>query len=188
MLLFHIYLALSAFYPIFVAKYKINLTPHNMRKILLGIFCVAAISTWGNPADDLLNRIDKGASSKFKTELVSSNKDFFEIDQNLHSKPIIIRGNSWVNIAVGINWYLKHYAGIHLSWNNLNVKLPADLPRVEKKERHETDLKLRYDFNYCTFSYSTSLVAEISTAPTLVSFTLQQHLSYFPITTTLTLL
>ena len=154
MLLFHIYLALSAFYPIFVAKYKINLTPHNMRKILLGIFCVAAISTWGNPADDLLNRIDKGASSKFKTELVSSNKDFFEIDQNLHSKPIIIRGNSWVNIAVGINWYLKHYAGIHLSWNNLNVKLPADLPRVEKKERHETDLKLRYDFNYCTFSYS----------------------------------
>lgn len=33
-------------------------------------------------------------------------------------------------------------------------KLPAVLPkRVTKKERHETSLK-RYDFNYCTFSYS----------------------------------
>ena len=34
----------------------------------------------------------------------------------------------------------------------------SDMPQlqgaVKQKERHETDLKLRYDFNYCTFSYS----------------------------------
>ena len=59
-----------------------------------------------------------------------------------------------MNIAVGINWYLKHHAGIHISWNNMNVKLPAVLPVVKQKERHETDLKLRYNFNYCTFSYT----------------------------------
>ena len=141
-----------------------------MRKILMSLLGVFALSAYANPADDLLNRIDKGAAAKFKTVLVKSDKDFFEIDQAASSTastdtrnarknggksaPIIIRGNSWVNIAVGINWYLKHYAGIHISWNNMSQKLPDVLPTVKKKERHETDLKLRYDFNYCTFSYS----------------------------------
>lgn len=36
----------------------------------------------------------------------------------------------------------------------MQAQLPASLPKVSKTERHETDLKLRYDFNYCTFSYS----------------------------------
>lgn len=144
-----------------------------MRKVLVELLCTVALGAFANPADDLLNRIDKGAAAKFKTVLVKSDKDFFEIDQaqkgngtsaaskSAASKsgagknnPIIIRGNSWVNIAVGINWYLKHHAGIHISWNNMNVKLPAVLPVVKQKERHETDLKLRYNFNYCTFSYT----------------------------------
>ena len=141
-----------------------------MRKVLVGLLCTVALGAFANPADDLLNRIDKGAAAKFKTVLVKSDKDFFEIDQARTRKgnstsaasksatgknnPIIIRGNSWVNIAVGINWYLKHHAGIHISWNNMNVKLPAVLPIVKQKERHETDLKLRYNFNYCTFSYT----------------------------------
>ena len=141
-----------------------------MRKVLVGLLCTVALGAFTNPADDLLNRIDKGAAAKFKTVLVKSDKDFFEIDQARTRKgnstsaasksaagknnPIIIRGNSWVNIAVGINWYLKHHAGIHISWNNMNVKLPAVLPVVKQKERHETDLKLRYNFNYCTFSYT----------------------------------
>ena len=141
-----------------------------MRKVLIELLCTVALGAFANPADDLLNRIDKGAAAKFKTVLVKSDKDFFEIDQARTRKgnstsaasksaagknnPIIIRGNSWVNIAVGINWYLKHHAGIHISWNNMNVKLPAVLPAVKQKERHETDLKLRYNFNYCTFSYT----------------------------------
>ena len=141
-----------------------------MRKVLVALLCTVALGAFANPADDLLNRIDKGAAAKFKTVLVKSDKDFFEIDQARTRKgnstsaasksatgknnPIIIRGNSWVNIAVGINWYLKHHAGIHISWNNMNVKLPAVLPAVKQKERHETDLKLRYNFNYCTFSYT----------------------------------
>ncbi len=147
-----------------------------MKRIFILIMTFFASSTFfvtnlfANPVDELLERIDKGASHKFKTVLVKSDKDFFEIDQagasgskashasssktSSKSSPIIIRGNSWVNIAVGVNWYLKHHAGIHIAWNNIMVKLPAVLPAVKQKERHETDLKLRYDFNYCTFSYS----------------------------------
>ena len=126
-----------------------------MKLLLISMICwLASINIQASPVTHLLERIDKGASKKFKTELVKSDKDFFEIDQAKSSTPIIIRGNSWVNIAVGINWYLKYYAGINLTWNNMSAKLPAKLPQVEKKERHETDLTLRYDFNYCTFSYS----------------------------------
>ncbi len=118
-----------------------------------------------NPVSALLERIDKGASNKFVIELVKDKKysglatqpsqqttDFFELDQR--GNKVVVRGNSYVNIAVGINWYLKYCAGIHLSWNSMHATLPAVLPKVQKKERHETDLSLRYDFNYCTFSYS----------------------------------
>ena len=105
-----------------------------------------------NPVDELLERIDKGASKKFRTELVKSDKDFFELDQR--GQRVVVRGNTWVNIASGVNWYLKYYAGIHLSWNQMQAKLPARLPAVPNKERHETDLTQRYAFNYCTFSYS----------------------------------
>ena len=124
-----------------------------MKKLLLtAIVALISIQIWANPVDELLERIDKGASAKFKTQLVKSDKDFFELDQQ--GKKVVIRGNTWVNIASGLNWYLKYYAGIHLSWNQMRAKLPAVMPAVTQKERHETDLTLRYDFNYCTFSYS----------------------------------
>ena len=124
-----------------------------MKKLLLILFTIhCSLFTLANPVDELLERIDKGASAKFKTQLVKSNKDFFELDQQ--GTKVVVRGNTWVNIASGVNWYLKYYAGIHLSWNQMRTKLPAVLPAVKQKERHETDLTLRYDFNYCTFSYS----------------------------------
>ena len=124
-----------------------------MKRLLLTFFIFQfTLLTFSNPVDELLERIDKGASAKFKTELVKSDKDFFELDQK--GQKVVVRGNTWVNIASGINWYLKYHAGIHLSWNQMQAKLPAVLPAVIKKERHETDLTLRYDFNYCTFSYS----------------------------------
>ncbi len=105
-----------------------------------------------NPIKGLLERIDKGASQKFIIEQVKSNKDFFELDQR--NNKVVIKGNNYVSIATGLNWYLKYYAGVHLSWNGMKAKLPAQLPKVKKRERHETNMNLRYDLNYCTYSYS----------------------------------
>lgn len=123
-----------------------------MRKLLLAFFCVFAIVANATPIDELLERIDKGASKKFKIELRQSANDFFELDQA--GGKVVVRGNSWVNIATGINWYLKYNCGIHLTWGNMKAQLPAALPKVKTKERHETNMKMRYCFNYCTFSYS----------------------------------
>lgn len=119
--------------------------------ILLIAFTVS-VSAKTVPIDGLLERIDKGASAKFSTQIVKSDKDFFELSQQ--GSKVKVSGNNYISIAVGINWYLKYYAGIHLSWNGMKVSLPAVLPKITKTERHETDLALRYNFNYCTFSYS----------------------------------
>lgn len=104
------------------------------------------------PIDALLERIDKGASRKILTETVKSDHDFFEITSR-GGKPLI-RGNNYVSIASGINWYLKYRLGVHLTWNTMHASLPATLPVAGNTERHDTDIKHRYYLNYCTLSYS----------------------------------
>ena len=124
-----------------------------MRTIcLICMLCLAVVVKAASPIQGLLERIDKGASRKFVIEQVKSPTDFFELDQK--GDKVVIRGNNYVSIATGVNWYLKYYAGIQLSWNGMTAHLPAVLPAVPQKERHETDLKYRYDFNYCTYSYT----------------------------------
>ena len=124
-----------------------------MRTIcLICMLCLAVVVKAASPIQGLLERIDKGASRKFVIEQVKSPTDFFELDQK--GDKVVIRGNNYVSIATGVNWYLKYYAGIQLSWNGMTAQLPVVLPAVPQKERHETDLKYRYDFNYCTYSYT----------------------------------
>lgn len=105
-----------------------------------------------SPVKGLLERIDKGASQRFVIELKQGDRDFFELDYRA-GKPVV-RGNNYVSIATGIHWYLKYYAGIHLCWGHMHARLPQQLPAVPKPERHETDMRLRFDFNYCTHSYT----------------------------------
>lgn len=119
---------------------------------LICLLCLSLIAHAASPIRGLLERIDRGASQKFIIEEVKSPLDFFELDQK--GNKVVIRGNNYVSIATGLNWYLKYHAGIHLSWNGMTAKLPDVLPPVLQKERHETNLTYRYDFNYCTHSYT----------------------------------
>lgn len=124
-------------------------------KRIVSIVCmlsVSAVMCLANPVKGLLERIDEGASEKFIIEKVDADRDFFELDSR--KGKIVVKGNTHVNIAAGINWYLKYYAGIHLTWNNMKADLPDVLPPVNVRERRETDASLRYDFNYCTYSYT----------------------------------
>lgn len=123
-----------------------------MKLLLIVFFVTVGLWAKAGPVEELLERIDPGASRKFKIEVMPGAIDFFELDRD--GERVVVRGNNYVSIAAGINWYLKYHAGIHLSWNGMTAKLPDVLPAVEKKERRETDLKCRYDFNYCTHSYS----------------------------------
>ncbi len=120
--------------------------------IFICLLCISIAMQAASPIQGLLERIDKGASRKFVIEQVKSDTDFFELDQK--KDKVVIRGNNYVSIATGLNWYLKYYAGIHLSWNNMTAKLPDVLPAVTEKVRKETNMPFRYDFNYCTHSYT----------------------------------
>ena len=121
--------------------------------LLASLFSLLPFTLFANPIKDLLERIDPGASKKFVIQLQkNADKDFFELDQK--GDKVVVRGNTYVNIATGLNWYLKYYAGIQLTWNNMQADLPEALPKVPHPERRETNLGLRYDFNYCTYSYT----------------------------------
>uniref|UniRef100_UPI0040254968 alpha-N-acetylglucosaminidase n=1 Tax=Prevotella sp. TaxID=59823 RepID=UPI0040254968 len=123
------------------------------QNILLALMLFAAAHLFAaTPIDGLLERIDKGASRKFLTETVKSDHDFFEIGSK--NGKVLVRGNNYVSIASGINWYLKYHLGVHLTWNSMHASLPAKLPMVQGTERHDTDIKYRYYLNYCTHSYS----------------------------------
>ena len=106
-----------------------------MKKLFLAMACLLSMAAAATPIDDLLERIDQGASRKFKVELKKGSRDFFELDQA--GRRVVVRGNSWVNIGAGINWYLKYYAGVHLSWNQMQAALPDVLPPVKQRERHD---------------------------------------------------
>lgn len=124
------------------------------RLSILLVTLAASVGTLSaaHPVEDILERIDPGSSSRFIIRQNDSAEDFFEISA-IDGKPSI-SGNSSVSIAAGLNWYLKYYAKVHLSWNNLETELPDTLPLPDKPERRSTDLARRYYLNYCTFSYS----------------------------------
>ena len=118
--------------------------------LILSLFALHLCAA--TPIEGLLERIDKGASRKILTETVASDSDYFEISAR-NGKPVV-RGNNYVSIAAGINWYLKYHAGVHLSWNCMHASLPQKLPLPTAAERHATNICHRYYLNYCTHSYS----------------------------------
>lgn len=77
--------------------------------------------------------------------------DVFEIEAR-DGRPLI-RGSDGVAMAAGLHWYLKYRCLASVSWAGDQLELPRPLPdaprtRVASPHRH------RYQFNYCTFSYS----------------------------------
>ena len=102
--------------------------------------------------DGMLERIDPGLSRKIKVEIVPDSVDRFELSQQ--GIYPVVSANNPVSAAVGINWYLKHVAGVHLSWNSMTAAMPDTLPAVKEPVVRTTDLKMRYYLNYCTHSYS----------------------------------
>lgn len=124
-----------------------------MKHLLISLLCLCSITLSANPISRLIERVVPGASGKFVITCTPQEQDFFELSDASGGR-IAIKGNTWVNIASGLNWYLKYHAGIHLTWNNMTAQMPKTMPKVGKVVRKETDLKQRYNFNYCTFSYS----------------------------------
>ena len=101
-----------------------------------------------------VQRIVKDRSSSFIIEAIpqQNGKDVFELESR--KGKIVLRGNNGLSVASALNYYLQQYCNCQLSWNGVNMHLPAQLPLVTKKVRKVTPYKYRYYLNYCTFQYS----------------------------------
>lgn len=131
---------------------------YNMQRLLILIICfcfAVSISHASNsPIEAMLDRISDGLSGRIKIELAEnvSDEDYFEIFSD--KKNATIKGNNYSSIGAGINWFLKYYLNIHLSWNNMHALIPEEFPVIEIPVKKSTGQKIRYHFNYCTYGYS----------------------------------
>jgi alpha-N-acetylglucosaminidase len=102
----------------------------------------------------LLERLLPGHVERFAFEVIApeAGRDVFEIESD--NGRIVIRGNTGVSMAMGLNWYLKHRCNCHVSWGGDQLNLPDPLPEVRPKLRRTSWAKHRYFLNYCCFGYS----------------------------------
>jgi len=102
----------------------------------------------------LLKRLLPDYLDRFAFEVIPrvNGRDVFEIESN--NGKIAIRGNNGVAMAMGLNWYLKHYCHCHVSWNGIQLNMPESLPDVQPRVRRTSWARYRYFLNYCCFGYS----------------------------------
>lgn len=107
-----------------------------------------------SPIENLLTRIAPDHVDNFlfvKTD--DPGKGVFEIQSK--SEKIVINGNDYNSMAVGLNYYLKKYCNVHVSWYfDDKFDMPEVLPTLTKTIRKSSKVENRFFLNYCTFGYT----------------------------------
>lgn len=126
--------------------------------LLLTIFslcsCTLADNGDVNSAKALAQRIipTKASSFVFKKAPAAEN-DFFQIEQR--GRKIVISGNNANSMAVGLNYYLKYYCHVEVSWFLHDpLVMPEELPAIESPVKIDARCRDRFFLNYCTFGYT----------------------------------
>ena len=134
---------------------------HKMARIFLTCTLLAAsISSFAQINKEVTNafikRIVQDKAALFVAEYIPANngKDVFELESK--KGKIILRGSNGLSVASALNYYLKNYCHCIITWNGVNMNLPATLPVVQTKIHKTTPYTYRYYLNYCTFNYSMS--------------------------------
>lgn len=104
----------------------------------------------------LIKRIVPAHADKFIVEPLTENtgKDGFELSSR--GDKIVLAGNDGVAIASALYYYLNEYCHCQITWNGVNMNLPAQLPKVTQKITKNSPYEYRYYLNYCTYNYSMS--------------------------------
>lgn len=120
------------------SKYNVQITENDTYQELYGI---------------IARTVGKEYCSWFSFELTNDDGvDYFELSDK--DGKINVKGNSGVNIAMGINHYLKYFCNVHISQVGNQTKMPKVMARVNTPVHKETKAKYRYAYNYCTHSYT----------------------------------
>ncbi|MBO4774585.1 MAG: alpha-N-acetylglucosaminidase [Bacteroidales bacterium] len=124
----------------------------------------AQVQPSARPIDGLAHRILGDRDTLFKFVCQPDTVDYFIIERlngdtggipKRYDQKIRITGNNDNSLAVGLNYYLKHCAGIHVSWLACEpIELPSQFWSPYKPIRKEALVKNRFFLNYCTFGYT----------------------------------
>ncbi|XP_018324295.1 alpha-N-acetylglucosaminidase isoform X2 [Agrilus planipennis] len=102
--------------------------------------------------EELVKRILPDYFLYFKVSVVSNfSQDSFQIFSSGNGT-VFITGRSGVDVASGLNYYLKYYCYCQISWQNKQLNLPKQLPAVNVTISYND--RFRYYQNICTSSYS----------------------------------
>lgn len=105
------------------------------------------------PVETLCHRVLGDADTNFIFAQKNDTLDFFAIEQA--GTKIRITGNNDNSMAMGLNHYLRHCVGVHVSWFEREpVALPQVLPPVQAPVRKTALVKERFFLNYCTYGYT----------------------------------
>lgn len=81
----------------------------------------------------------------------------FELDYQLATHKVVLRGNTGVAMASALNYYLKYFCFASVTWGvngtGDQLALPSPLPVVPSKMRTVFPNKYRYYMNACTVRY-----------------------------------
>ncbi len=104
-------------------------------------------------ARGLVKRLLPEQADRFVFETIPpSDGDVFEVDGR--GNKVVIRGNSGVSMAVGLQWYMKRHGYGFPSWYGGHHTIPPSPVPVASKIRQVSWAGSRYYLNYCTFTYS----------------------------------
>ncbi len=106
------------------------------------------------PINGLAHRILGNKDTHFIFVCQPDTIDYFQIEA-AYEHHILIIGNNDNSLAMGLNYYLKHIAGVHVSWLLCEpVELPVEFPTPPETIRKEALVKDRFFLNYCTYGYT----------------------------------
>ena len=116
-------------------------------------FNAAAKSGDEKAAAALAERIVPEYASDIKFIQIEQDTDVFELLTK--GKKLIIKGNNANSMAMGLNYYLKNYCDVTVSWHVFDpVEYPSDMPAVKEPVKVKARTQERFFLNYCTFGYT----------------------------------
>ncbi len=102
----------------------------------------------------LASRVVPEAADHFVFETLPADScDYFVLRQD--GDRLVIGGNNANSMAVGLNYYLRHYCGVNIGWFAEDKgPVPDKLPAVAEPVRRNARVPERFFLNYCTFGYT----------------------------------
>lgn len=106
-------------------------------------------------ASDLATRVVPAIADRIEFVKAEASDSVDRFTLRSDGNRIVITGNNAGAMAVGLNYYLKHYCLTEVSWYaDEPVELPDELPSVEEEVTVDARLANRFFLNYCTSGYS----------------------------------